>query len=478
MNKLFKKIATLAIALITVFSVTACDIKGDSAYEIAVKNGFKGTEQEWLNSLYGANGDDGDDLDIRDLYELSGYDGSLEEFIREYLSNAEFNIIEDNDTKQIAKNMMSVVSVQAFAASSAGSGVIIDLNKEAGTAYILTNYHVVYDANLAVKGEGLWKEDIYVYLYGSRDYEAEKQADGSYKLIGYGDGMIARYIGGSVYYDVAILKVEGNQYLKNSQAQEAVLGSSDDVTIGEKMYAIGNPAGAGIAVTCGALSVDSEYIELAMKVKGRKRVSNLFGGMTTTYEVVAKYFQYRVLRTDAAINGGNSGGALFNAEGELIGIVNAKSSSELGYDNMGYALPITQVKYVVDNILDNSGKMYRAMFGVTLGEAASKAVYDSTGKLVIKEDVTIKEIEKGSLAEGRFEVGDIVKSVQIGGGEVKTIDRTYKMIDYIFNVRKGDVVKFTILRNGVEQTLTFTMDNDEYFKDYSPEYFEIETKKD
>ncbi len=474
MNKLLKKIATVAIALITVFSVTACDFKGDSAYDIAVKNGFKGTEQEWLNSLKGSNGEDGKDLDIQDVYELSGYNGSLEEFIRDYLDNAEFNLTENNNTKQIAKNMMSVVSVQAFDAHSTGSGVIFDLNKEAGSAYILTNFHVVYDVENALKGDEHWKKNIYVYLYGSRSYETVKQLDGSYKLTSYGDGMKASYVGGSIYYDVAILKVEGNEYLKNSVAQEVTFGSSDDVTLGEKVYAIGNPAGAGIAVTGGALSVDSEYITLEMKVKAQKRSSNIFGGTTITYEAAKKYFEYRVMRTDAAINGGNSGGALFNVDGELIGIVNAKSSSSLGYDNMGYALPITQVKYVIDNILDNGGKMMRVIFGIAFSASASKAEYTSTGKLVIKEDVAIKTIETGSLADGKFEIGDIVKSIQIGAGEVKTIDRMYKMVDYIFNVRKGDVVKFNILRDGKEQTLSFTIDQDGYFKDYSPEYFEVE----
>ena len=357
MKKIFKKIATIAIAGTLLLSAAACSsnpFQGKSAYEIAVENGFTGTEQEWLNSLYGKNGEDGADLDIEDIYEKSGYTGTFQQFLKEYFGKDSLDIVEDNNTTQIAKNLMSVVSVQAFSAGSTGSGVIIDLNKTAGTAYIVTNYHVVYSAEV---DESDWKKNIYVYLYGSQSYETELQANGSYKLTGYGDGMEATYVGGSINYDIAVLKVEGNDYLKNSVAQEATIGNSDTAVVGEKVYAIGNPQGHGIAVTEGALSVDSEYISLAMEVL--YKVNNGFGGYKNV--IAEKEFSYRVMRTDAAINGGNSGGALFNVKGELIGIVNAKSSSS-AIDNMAYALPITNVKYVVDNILDNSGKVLRAMF--------------------------------------------------------------------------------------------------------------------
>ena len=93
---------------------TACDFSDEnakSAYEIAVENGFTGTEAEWLNSLRGANGSDGSDLDINDVYDAAvqnGYEGTFLEFLKEYLSA---DISENNDTETIAHNMMSVVSV-------------------------------------------------------------------------------------------------------------------------------------------------------------------------------------------------------------------------------------------------------------------------------------------------------------------------------------------------------------------------------
>lgn len=466
MKKIFKKIATVAIAGTLLLSAAACSsnpFQGKSAYEIAVENGFTGTEQEWLNSLYGKNGEDGADLDIEDIYEKSGYTGTFQQFLKEYFGKDSLDIVEDNNTTQIAKNLMSVVSVQAFSAGSTGSGVIIDLNKTAGTAYIVTNYHVVYSAEV---DESDWKKNIYVYLYGSQSYETELQANGSYKLTGYGDGMEATYVGGSINYDIAVLKVEGNDYLKNSVAQEATIGNSDTAVVGEKVYAIGNPQGHGIAVTEGALSVDSEYISLAMEVL--YKVNNGFGGYKNV--IAEKEFSYRVMRTDAAINGGNSGGALFNVKGELIGIVNAKSSSS-AIDNMAYALPITNVKYVVDNILDNSGKVLRAMFGVTLEVLSSKAEFDKNGNITTVQTIGVNEVSEGSIAEGKLQKGDVLKTIQINGGEVKNVTRQYTVIDYMLNVRRGDTVKMKIVRGGTEQEISFTFDKAEYFTDYSPSYF-------
>lgn len=129
-------------------------------------------------------------------------------------------------------------------------------------------------------------------------------------------------------------------------------------------------------MTEGALSVESEYISL-------------------TAADEKSTIDFRVMRTDAAINSGNSGGALFDAQGKLIGITNAKRVDQLesdrttidSVDNIGYALPITQVKYAVENILDNNGGIKRAMFGISVQLTDSKAVLgkrqsgDRRGKL-------------------------------------------------------------------------------------------------
>jgi serine protease Do len=202
-----------------------------------------------------------------------------------------------------------------------------------------------------------------------------------------------------------------------------------------------------------------------MEVPG-KTTGGIFGGGYATIEEVK--VTNRVLRTDAAINSGNSGGALFNVQGELIGIVNAKSAST-GTDNMGYALPITQVDYVVKNILHESngtGSVKRAMLGITVTTDSSKAEIDKAGRLHILEQVSVYEVEDSAAAKGILQSGDVIKSIAIGNGEAKAVTRQFMVVDYMLNVRKGDTVKLVVERNGEEKTLTVTYDMDKYFTAY------------
>ena len=199
-----KKIWTAAVALgctaVMAVSFSACDFSAfgsKSAYEIAVENGFTGTESDWLKSLHGADGSDGADLDIEEVYAAAvknGYEGTFLEFLEEYLSA---DVSENNDTDVIAHNMMSVVSIYSgfrvteqtagwpfggtvtttSLAWAAGSGVIYDLNKEAGNAYVVTNFHVVYDAE---SDSGI-ADYIYLSVYGGRtkiDMNTGEKTDG------------------------------------------------------------------------------------------------------------------------------------------------------------------------------------------------------------------------------------------------------------------------------------------------------------
>lgn len=454
MKNTWKKIVATALAVSFVFAFAGC--AGLSAYELAIQNGtFSGTEEEWLASLKGQDGKDGQDLDINDLYlaaKNNGYEGEFEDFLKEFLGSDSLDITEDNNTAQLAENMMSVVSIQAFSAGSAGSGVIIDLDKEEGNALIVTNYHVVYSAKMSASE---WKKNIYVYLYGARDFETD---DTGKTLTGYGDGMQASFLGGSLYYDVALLQVTNNDYLKESIATEAVLGDSDKAVVGEKVYAIGNPANYGISITEGALSVDSEHIQLSMDV--RYEITDRFPPQLL---IEKQNFVYRVMRTDAAINSGNSGGALFNAKGELIGIVNAKTSVE-EVDNMAYALPITNVKYVVGNLRANGGTVKRASMGVYLDTLASKAKLDDFGNVYIEETVAVGSFDEGSIAVGKLNVGDVFKTIRINDGEKKAVTRVFTIIDYMINVRKGDTVTFEIqTKSGENKEVSFTFSQDSNF---------------
>ncbi len=431
---------------------SACQKEIISAYDIAVKNGFVGTEQEWLESLRGADGQDAPPITIEDMYKQAkaeGFTGTYLEFCKELGIDA----LEGNDVAQIADNMMSVVGIycgwtkttfsggvlsgkEVDYSMSMGSGVIVDFNKQAGNAYIITNYHVIYNKDSDAKGIC---NDIYLYLHGAA---VTFGTDDDGNFVGGQDGMRATYVGGAMDYDIAVLKVEGSAYLQKSNATQAVLGNSETLTEGEKVFAIGNPDGAGISVTSGILSVKSEYIDI--EAIDERDVDGIKGTDTVSY---------RVMRTDAAINGGNSGGGLFNTAGELIGITNAKSVGT-DKDDMGYALPMLDVKAVYENIMDNGvGYVKRAMLGVmvsTLHGVAEKNEADGTLNVVQTFKVA-EEVAPNSFSYGKLQKDDVFVWGQIissdgKAGEKVYFDRQYQLNAFLLNVREGDTVRLGIRR--------------------------------
>ncbi len=483
MKKIWKRILAGALGLMLAFGLTACGDKTITAYEIAVQNGFVGTEQEWLASLKGINGQDGKDLDINDVYETAkanGFEGTLMEFIEQYF---QVDLREDNDTKMIANNILSTVSIysafrttrtvtvntgliqtsrqETVASASAGSGVIINLDKKTGDALIVTNYHVIYDPD-SDTATGI-SDCIYLYPYGAfngftagadlengnqlSDVNGDGRADARDQGDFDGDGIKATFVGGAMAYDVAVLRVSGSEYLKNSIAQKANIGSSANVTMGEKVFAVGNPNAQGISVTSGLISVESEYIMMSAMDKSN-----------TTLE-------FRVMRTDAAINSGNSGGGLYDTSGRLIGITNAKNVSEQT-DNICYALPIDQVMGLVNNLLANNGVVRRAMLGIMTLNYASYVEMDENGKLIYVEKSRVETVNNGVAASGKLQVGDEIKAVTVRGVTTQ-IKRMYMIGESLFAVRKGDVVTLKVLRGGQEIDVQIAFDKDEYFTIYS-----------
>ncbi len=462
MKKIIKQALTISLVAVMATGMVACSgEQAVNAYEIAVQNGFKGTEAEWLLSLRGANGEDGEDLNAQALYETAkanGYEGGFLDFCK----TLNIDVVQQNDTATIAENVMSVVSIYCgyslttnaggwFGAgatttygSQAGSGVIVELNKEAGNAYIITNYHVLYNKQSDEKGI---LSSIWVYPYGA--YNGFTAKDGDTR----GDGMKATYVGGAMDYDIAVLKIEGSEYLKNSAVTSAKIGDSEKVIVGEETYAIGNPAGAGISVSNGILSVASEYI--SMSALDDRDVNPRDGYVDTV--------THRVMRTTAAINSGNSGGGMFNKKGELIGIVSAKNAQSTT-DNMGYALPISQVKAVYENILANEGKVLQATLGITVSNKASKAVVDADGHLsIVEEFVVAEEANVGvdgntPAAYQKLSAGDMFLSASVNGGEKVLFTRRHHLTELLLSVRKGDTVVFTMRNTSgddVDVSITF-----------------------
>lgn len=343
-------------------------------------------------------------------------------------SNAENNILSASKALLSSVSVYSVfkTNVTSFGRptgetkeyGSAGSGVIYKLDKNAGDAYIITNHHVVYDVNANTKNH--ISDDITVYLYG------QQLADYAIK---------ATYVGGSMTYDLAVLKVDASPILMASSAIAADFADSNEVSVLDTAIAIGNPEGDGISATVGYVNVESEYIVML--------------GADNKTQV-----EYRVMRVDTAVNSGNSGGGLFNSEGKLIGIVNAKVVVS-DVDSIGYAIPSNVARGVCDSIIyycdgTDSEYAYKCLLGITVSAVSSRANYDTqTGKVHIVEDVAITEFTQSSLVKGKLEKNDIIKSITIDGVEHK-VSRIYNVVDAMLNARVGSEVVISVLRGDKE----------------------------
>lgn len=327
-----------------------------------------------------------------------------------------------------AKGLRSAVSVWCTFSTvdgsegyGAGSGVIYRLDKDQGDAFIITNYHVVFSKDSTAKN-GI-AEEIVLFLYGGELTGKE---------------IPATYVGGSQNYDIAVLRVEDSQVLRESDAVAVTLADSDRVQVGSTAIAVGNPEGGGISASSGVISVDSEHIDMIAA-----------DGITTV--------SYRVMRIDTAVNHGNSGGGLFDDQGRLIGIVNAKTITE-DVENIGYALPSSSVAAVADNIIDYCFNtvcecVMRPIMGVMVQTADMRAVYDAaTGSVRIVETVKIVDVTPGQIGSV-FRVGDVLVSVSLGD-KTKTVTRQHQVIDLMMTARPGDEVVFEVLRDGKIMALT------------------------
>ncbi len=434
----FAKHIVLSLLLLSILiSLVSC-LETKTPYDIAVENGYTGSVADWLEDLKG------NDLDINDIYAAAvenGYTGDFLTFLSEFLSYND-NEIEDSLGSSpigISKSMLASVSIVCnFSyrvesslfpttknSTQSGSGVIYQLDRETGSAYIITNYHVVYYYNSTTANK--ISNDISVYLYGK---ESSQYA------------IPATYIGGSMQYDIAVLKITDNDILRQSDAVAVEVADSNLVTVGTTAIAIGNPEGAGISVTRGVVSVDSE--DITMKASDNST--------TVTH---------RLMRVDTAINSGNSGGGLFSESGKLIGIVNAKMSSNK-VENIGYAIPSNVATYVAQNIIDTcDGEtktgVSKCMLGVTLSVTGSSAYYDAeTGIARIRETVTVIDLLPSSLASGKIAKGDVITAIRIGESSY-VIDRSFIVIDLMLTTRVGDEITVSVIRDGTPLEVSFTL---------------------
>lgn len=421
--KKISKTLTVALILALTFILSSCSIMdvgsmmsagGDSAAD-----GDEYMTREEVEALL-QGVEENVTVNAGDNYNIeinSAYDGNLLAASRALLSSVSVSCT-FNVTKVVSGGLMggstTTKTTQKYAS---GAGVIYKLDKNAGSAYVITNYHVVHLVGSDTEND--ISDQIKIYLYGQeyKDY-----------------AISAKYIGGSMNYDIAVLKIDGSDVLRESNAVAATFADSNGVSVLDTAIAIGNPTSGGISATVGAVNIESEEITMTA-LDGNGNVD------------------LRVMRTDAAVNGGNSGGGLFNGKGELIGIVNAKMSSD-GVENIGYAIPSNVAKYVADNIIyydtldAKNDSVYRLLVGVSVSISRAYTEYDTeTGKVRRLEEVQISSVVSGGAAEGKLAAGDVVNSVTIDGVKYDIV-RTYNVVDVMLTARQNSTVVFNVTRNG------------------------------
>lgn len=230
-----------------------------------------------------------------------------------------------------------------------------------------------------------------------------------------GDEYDATIIGSDEKCDIAIIKINAENL------KYAMLADSDALKLGQEVMAIGNPLGEGLSCCNGIISALSK-------------------------DIVVDGNPMTLIQTNAAINEGNSGGGLFNMNGDLIGIVNAKSSAsyfgETSIEGIGYAIPSNTVSKIMDDLMEYGYVKQRATLGVS--------VYTSPYRYNDVTGLLIETVVSGSAAdEAGIKNGDLI--IKIDG---EPTDSYTSMMKIIQKHEVGDTVEVTILRDGNEKTVT------------------------
>ena len=303
------------------------------------------------------------------------------------------------DAEVYAANANSVVSInttisggtnifgQVTESASAGSGFILTPD-----GYIVTNYHVVKNANT-----------IKITLYNGDTYDAV-------------------YIGGDEDYDIAVIKVEA------AALQPVTLGNSEGLNVGDRVLAIGNPLG-----------------ELTFSMSG-----GMVSSVNRTINVSGTPFN--MIQTDASINPGNSGGPLFNQYGEVVGIVSAKYSSyaNSAVEGLGFAIPINDVQAMIEDIMTNGFVTNKPYLGITGGTMTEQMA--AQYRYNITQGVFVYSVEEGfAAAEAGLKLGDVI--TKIDDTDITSME---DLTNVKKKYSAGDTSTFTIYREGASTTVEVT----------------------
>ena len=296
-------------------------------------------------------------------------------------------------------NVNSLISMfgnigQSSTAKASGSGIIISED-----GYILTNNHIVATSS----------DDDF--------YEVSSATKVTVKLFNDDTEYEAKIVGTDEQTDLAVIKIDKNNLPK------AEFADSDNIKVGEFAMAVGNPLGMESSITCGVVSAVN------------RKITDTDGNT------------YTLIQTDAAINAGNSGGALVNSQGQVIGVNTLKLQGE-GIEGMGFAIPINSTEDITSQLIEYS-KVRRPYIGITgmdLDERTAKA-----NNLVV--GIYVKAVDDFSAAEkGGIKPGDVI--IEADGQKITKMDE----LNEIKNKHQiGDTMTLKVNRDGQERELTVTL---------------------
>lgn len=292
-------------------------------------------------------------------------------------------------TVEVGELGESDVGESVLTLTGSGSGVILQ------DGFIVTNHHVIADTNVSR-----------IVLQDGRTYDTE-------------------VVGSDAHTDLAVLKVD------IEDLPPIDFGSTDDVTVGQFAVAVGNPLGqvGGASLTTGVISALSRTVQFGDQ-------DNLYG----------------MLQTDAPITSGSSGGALVDAEGDLIGITSAIGVGRGGAEGIGYAIPVELVQRITDEIIETGAVRHSfiGIYGADYVEMADDGALTPSGAEIAR----LWDGDEGSAAEDAgFVAEDVIVSVE--GATITTME------DLVVELRLhhvGDEIKVTVLRNGESITAALILD--------------------
>lgn len=425
MNKVIRNVCLVFCCLALACVFTGCSIQDifggssyKSAYQTAVENGYQGTEDEWLRTL--EDGKKGQSLYEKAVADGT-FDGTFEEFMLMHFKGSDIGYT-------IATNMAMRSSVKVVCqkesghSTSNGSGTIISYNETTQEAHIVTCYHVIVDTT---NTENYVLNSIKVYFYG-----AEKE-DNTTTSSSYIEQFAspATFIGGALYSDIAFLKVT----ISASDWQKFKLRVAEfdtsDVELGQKTIIVGNSNGKNLNAVRANISKQNE----------ETTITNIDGSSGFTH--------IHVMRVNAIIAHGNSGGGMFDGNAKLIGVINAKSANSEEESNFNYSIPAYLVKAIYENVLNqlktstNSwamAKKYKLGLDLAVTDVYTD-IDEDTGYIYTRDKVIV---QSGVIAQTFNLNRDILVSAKIKRSneivKTKTLDSVYDLGEFMWYAQSGD----------------------------------------